>query len=323
MPETAAAARTVALTGATGFIGARILQELTARGNPVRALTRRPQPVIDGVEWISGDLQDEAALQELVTDADAIIHCAGVVKARTAGEFDRVNNLGCQKLCQAVRSVADSAGGSTGRHFLLISSLAARMPELSAYAASKRAGEQSLADELADIPWTVMRPPGIYGPGDAEILKLLRAMDRGLALSPGSANSRFSLLHADDLAGAVCEALWQPEVFSKVVELDDGKSGGYSMDEVRQIVEPILDRKIRLLTVPGPVLGMLGAGNELLAFLTGGTPMLTRGKARELAHPDWVGTNQALTAAVNWQPEIDLASGLVETIAWYKEKNLL
>lgn len=51
--------------------------------------------------------------------------------------------------------------------------------------------------------------------------------------------------------------------------------------------------------------------------------MLTRGKARELAHPDWVGTNEALTAAVNWRPEIDLASGLVETVAWYKEKNLL
>lgn len=323
MPETAAAARTVALTGATGFVGARILQKLTARGLEVRALTRRPQPPAPGVQWISGDLDDAAALAALVTGADAVIHCAGLVKARTAAEFDAVNNRGCRQLCLALRSVAGTAEAAARPHFMLISSLAARLPEISAYAASKQAGERAAAETLGDIPWTVMRPPGVYGPGDAEILKLLRLMRRGVALAPGGRDSRFSLIHVDDLAAAAGAALWQAQVFSKVIELDDGKSGGYSMDEVRRCVEAILDRRIRTVTVPAGLLHFIGAVNEVAARLVGGAPMLTRGKARELAHGDWVSAGDKLQAMIDWQPRIDLQSGFGDAIAWYRKENLL
>lgn len=323
MTETAAAVRTVALTGATGFVGARILRMLTARGIAVRALTRRPQPEAPGVEWISGDLETDAALQQLTTGADAIIHCAGLIKARSAKEFDRVNNLGCGRLCRATRMVADKSGDAVRPHFLLISTLAARLPEISAYAASKRAGEQSMAESLGNIPWTVLRPPGVYGPGDTEILRLLRVMRHGIALSPGGFDGRFSLLHVDDLADAVCAALGRPEIYSKVVELDDGHKGGYSMDDVRQIVEPILERKIRLLPVPGPVLGLMGAGNEMLGYLSSRVPMLTRGKARELAHKDWVSDGAAINRMIGWLPQIGLPAGMADTIAWYRDKDLL
>ena len=323
MPETAAAVKTVALTGATGFIGARILQKLLERGTPVRALTRCPQPQATGIDWISGDLNDAGALKELVKGADAVIHCAGLVKARSAEEFDRVNHQGSRSLCQAVRAVAGSGEKSVHPHFILISSLAARLPEISAYAASKHASEKAVRESLEDRPWTVLRPPGVYGPGDVEILKLLRVMRRGVALAPGSQDSRFSLLHVGDLAEAVCAALWQPRVFSKMIELDDGKSGGYSMDEVRLLAESIFGRRIRTITVPEGLLHFAGAANEIAARLVGGAPMLTRGKARELVHADWVSTGEKLATLINWKPQFDLEAGLGDTVAWCREKKLL
>lgn len=323
MSETAAAERTVALTGATGFVGARILQKLVEGGLGVRALTRRPQPPVGGVEWVAGDLDDGDALKELVTGADAVVHCAGLVKARSSEEFDAVNSRGCHNLCLAVRSVMGASSEVHRPHFMLISSLAARLPEISAYAASKAAGERAAVESLGDIPWTVMRPPGVYGPGDAEILKLLRVMQRGIALAPGSPNSRFSLLHVDDLANAVGAALWRAEVFSKVIELDDGKDDGYSMDEVRTHAEAILERRIRTVTIPVALLRLIGGVNEITARLVGGAPMLTRDKASELAHDDWVSAGDRLSTMVDWQPAIDLETGLADAIAWYRQKNLL
>lgn len=315
--------KTVALTGATGFVGARILHKLLERGTPVRALTRRPQPPATGTDWITGDLNDAGALQELVKGADAVIHCAGLVKARSAEEFDRVNHQGSRSICQAVRAIAATGEKPAHPHFILISSLVARLPEISAYAASKHAAEQAVRESLEDSPWTVIRPPGVYGPGDVEILKLLRVMRRGVALAPGSQGSRFSLLHVDDLAEAVCAALWQPQIFSKVIELDDGKSGGYSIDEVRLLAESIFDRRIRTITVPEGLLHFVGAANEIAARLVGGAPMLTRGKARELVHPDWVSAGEKLPTLIDWKPQFDLGAGLGDAVAWYGERNLL
>ncbi len=315
--------KTVALTGVTGFVGAQILQKLLQRGTPVRALSRRPQPQATGIDWIPGDLNDAGALQELVKGADAVIHCAGLVKARSAEEFDRVNHQGSRNLCKAVQAVAGAGENTAHPHFILISSLVARLPEISAYAASKHASEQAVRESLEASPWTIMRPPGVYGPGDVEILKLLRVMRRGVALVPGNRGSRFSLLHVSDLAEAVCAALWQPRIFSKMIELDDSKSGGYSMDEVRLLAESIFGRRIRTITVPKGLLHFAGAANEIAARLVGGAPMLTRGKARELAHTDWVSAGEKLPALIDWKPQYDLRAGLGDAVAWYQEKNLL
>ena len=85
------AALKLALTGATGFVGARLLDLALAEGHEVRALTRRPQPPRDGVTWVEGALDDPAALAALVEGADAVIHVAGVINAPDAAGFEAGN----------------------------------------------------------------------------------------------------------------------------------------------------------------------------------------------------------------------------------------
>ena len=79
----------LAVTGGTGFVGAHLLDAAVAAGHHVKALTRREQPPRDGVEWISGNLESRAALEQLVGGADAVIHVAGVISAPSAAAFDK------------------------------------------------------------------------------------------------------------------------------------------------------------------------------------------------------------------------------------------
>ena len=110
---------------------------------------------------------------------------------------------------------------------LLISSLAASRPQVSDYANSKHLGEQEVINHAA-FPWTIFRPPAVYGPGDKEMLPVLKLARKGLVTPPGPNNQRLSLIHVDDIASAVLAWLksW-PKCDQLTYTLDDGHSGGY------------------------------------------------------------------------------------------------
>jgi nucleoside-diphosphate-sugar epimerase len=198
--------------------------------------------------------------------------------------------------------------------FLLISSLAAREPDLSPYAASKRRGERVLALEAGRMPWTVLRPPAIYGPGDRELLPLFRWMRRGIAPLPGPADARLSLLYVEDLAEAVAELLNCRYDQGAVFELHDGKDLGYTWSEVIDIATRLRARRIIRIPVPG--LDLLARANLTAARILGYAPMLTPGKLRELRHRNWVCDNTALNSATGWTPRIPLEEGLRRTLDW-------
>jgi len=304
----------VALTGATGFIGRTVLRHLTASNRPVRALYRAPQrgqlPSLTGVSWVAGALEDEASLERLVRGTEAVVHCAGRVRGVSRPHFDAINVDGVARLA----SVA--ARQSPPPRILLISSLAARAPELSPYAASKRGGEEALADARGDVAWSILRPPAVYGPGDRELLPLLQWMGRGLAPVLGPPNARFSLLYVDDLARAALCWLESGCRERRRFELHDGQPAGYSWTELAARIAEFTGGSMRRLRVPGGALHAAAAVNAALARVFGYDPMLTPGKVRELRHPDWVCDNEALTRAVGWKPEVGLERGLELTLGW-------
>jgi nucleoside-diphosphate-sugar epimerase len=311
-PEPPADRGPVAVTGGTGFIGARVLRGLTAAGWRVRALYRprrgRRVPTQPQIEWVAGSLADPAALARLVAGAHAVIHLAGAVRGARRADFDRVNATGTENLVAAAAS-ADC------RRFLLLSSLAAREPTLSDYAASKRAGEAALAAQTGGVRWTILRPPAVYGPGDRELRPLFRGMARGLAALPGAARGRFSLLYVDDLAAAILRWLASDPAGGQTFALDDGHPGGYDWDTVLALAARALRGGRRIARVPIPLPLLRGAAwlNLAAASILGRAPMLTPGKVRELIHPDWVCDGAAFTRATGWRPAFGLAAGLAAT----------
>ena len=238
-----------------------------------------------------------------MTDSDAIVHGAGVVRGSSQATFDRVNVTGTAAVLNAIEA-------QTRRpRLLLLSSLAAREPNLSWYARSKRGGEE-LIQQSTDLDWVIVRPPAVYGPGDKEMLPVFQAMARGIATVPGSAEARMSLIHVTDLVEAILACLQHGDTRQQTLSLCDGKQNGYNWHELAAIAGDTWARRVRIWCVPSWLLDTVAGLNLRLARLSGGAPMLTPAKLRELRHSDWVVDNNAITATTGWAPSVSLREGL-------------
>lgn len=295
---------TVALTGATGFIGRHIADNLLARGFTVRALTRRPQRPMDNLIWITGTLEQSWALNELVCGADFVVHCAGNVRGRREDAFMQTNACGSQRLMQAAKA-SDSC-----QRFLLMSSLAARHPHLSWYAHSKYVAEQRLTRMATGIALGIFRPTAVYGPGDKELKPVFRWLLRGLLPQTGPADARLSFLHVSDLADAVSQWLTAPRPPEGPCELCDGVEGGYSWSSLQATGAKVRQGSVRRIGIPLPLLKVMADLSTLASCLTGKAPMLTRSKVHELTHQDWSANNLRLSEYTGWLPTVTLEHAL-------------
>jgi len=318
--------RTVAVTGATGFIGGHLVQRLVAEGWRVHVLVRRPEThsapdsILAGpaIETVPGSLEDPASLHDLLRGVDAVVHVAGLVKARSRTEFFRVNAAG---VANVVKIAAEQ---SPSPHFILISSLAAREPDLSAYAASKHAGEAVLGDFGRSVPWTILRPPVVYGPGDPNSLIFFRMIAKGLAPLPASDTARLSLLHVADLSAAIVAVLSSgPATFGGTYEVDDGQAGGYSWPTIVATAGENFSKPLRTFRVPKAILQGVARLVSLAGLVLGRAPMLSPGKVREIYHPDWVCRGGPLSEQTNWRPQRSLKDGFANVIDWYRRNRCL
>lgn len=287
---------TIAITGATGFVGRRVL---ALAQTPIRALTRKPQPAHPNVTWIEGDLANPAALAHLCEGTTAVIHIAGIVSAPTRAAFDAGNVAGTAAILAAAGT----------RRFVHVSSLAAREPGLSMYGASKAAAEDLVKASPAD--WVMVRPPGVYGPDDAEMRDIYKLAMRGFYIAPPG---RISLLHVDDLARALLSlAAGGPS--RQLLEIDDGAANGYSHPEFARAIGAGLGGRLRVIPLPLALLHV--------AARIGLSPKLTRDRARYIAHPDWVARGGNAAIAGIWTPHISLAEGVADTISGYRAQGWL
>jgi nucleoside-diphosphate-sugar epimerase len=304
--------RLVAITGATGFAGRHAVAELMRRGHQLRALVRSPGAarLPEGVEMVAGGLSDADALQRLVTGADAVVHLAGVLAALDRQGYFSVNFTGTEALAGA------ALRARVGR-FVHISSLAAREPQLSHYAASKNAAEQAVARQGPAFNAVIIRPPAVYGPGDRGTLPLIRELTRPVATIPGQRAARFSLIHARDLARIIADTIEGTE--QGIHEVSDGRPGGYGWEELISTASAFRGARVNALFLPRAVPAMVAAGAEALARITGRPGLVNRGKVAELYHPDWVCREGTLRLA----DPIRFEQGFTETVAWYREAGWL
>ena len=298
------------MTGASGFIGQHLVSTLIKLGHQVRVLIR-PEITFDsrippGCEQLAIDITDIQSLKAAVADANAVIYCAGSVRGRNPADFETANISGIHAMLGAMDEVVQPPP------LLLISSLAASRPQLSYYAHSKFMGEQLLLDKPL-IPWTILRPPAVYGAGDREMMPVLKMIKRGLLARVGPAGQKLSLLHVDDLVSAI--TFWLSATDSclhKTYSIDDGTLGGYSWDAIGEAVN---GGSYRTLQLPPFLLNTTARINLLLSSLLGYKPMLTPGKVRELRQPDWIGDNREFSETTGWQPRLDLRQGAKQLFA--------
>ena len=295
--------KTLAITGGTGFVGRTLIAQALAAGWHVRALARKPQPKQDGVTWVAGALDDPKSLTELSTGADAIIHLAGVVNAPDRAGFEAGNVTG-------TRAMIGAAQAAGVQRFIHISSLSARLPALSNYGWSKAESEAVVA--ASPLDWTIIRPPGIFGAGDAEMRDVYALARRGLAIMPP--NGHISLIAVEDLARLLLVLIPASESYNQTYEPDDGRDDWTHKSYAAAIGEAF-GRRVRVAHLPKPLMLM---GARIDRLLRGKEAKLTADRVNYLCHDDWRVDSARRPPPSLWQPKIDTLDGIKATLTAYR-----
>ena len=302
--------KTIAVTGATGFVGSTVIQQLKDMGYGIRALTRKERDPIIGVEWVEGALDNPILLERLCDGADCVIHIAGVVNAANKAGFETGNVDGTAAIIKAAKS-------QNIRRFIHISSLSAREPQLSHYGASKAKAEKLVGASMLD--WTIIRPPAIYGPGDKEMLDLFIMAQKGFVMMPPK--GRASFIHVEDLARLIIALIpTHEDATTQIFECDDGVEDGWSHDSFGRAIGMSIDTHVSAINMPKIMLKIAAFFDRLLR---GKRAKLTWDRANYLAHPDWVIDREKCPSPSLWKPKIETRQGLKDTARWYRKNNLI
>lgn len=317
------------VTGGTGFLGTHLVTALVARGDEVTCLVRSPAKAAlrgwSGVRLVRGDLDNAAALQDGCAGADVIYHLAGLIAARNLDEFMRANRDGTARVMDAVPQ--------TLRRFVLVSSIAAAGPTLpgvvidetrppnpvTPYGKSKLAGEVLLQN--ASFPWTVVRPPVVYGEWDEALLRLFKLARGGIVPLFGDGSQELSVIYGADVADALIAAATSERTAGRIYFATHP-----AITTARKLAEAVghaVGKTLRFVPLPIPVARAAMWTIGSLARLVGRASVVSSERAAEFLAPAWTCRADALRADTGWQARVDLTTGLGRTAAWYRREGWL
>ncbi len=320
---------TVLITGANGFVGSRLCRRLMTDGYKVIAGVREGCNTdrLKGLElaYRYGDITQPDTLPDMIAGVDYIVHNAGVVKVNRPETFFAVNRDGTENLLKAV------AESETVKKLVYISSMAAAGPSkkarplteddepnpITAYGRSKLAGEEVIRKYKDTVNAVIIRPPGIYGPGDKEMYAFFQIVNNRIAPYLGRLSRKLQLVHVDDLAYGVARALGADTQSGRVYFIAENKSYNY-----RELVGHLcraVDRFCLPIYVPGFILRIIAWLSEHTMSIFGKTPMFTVEKADEIL-ADWETDVSRARDELGFESQIPFPQGARETVFWYREE---
>lgn len=318
------------VTGATGFVGAHLVDALRRRGDAVACLVRSAARARalgwTDVRIIEGDLDTPAALRDGCAGAEVVYHVAGRISARNLAEYLAVNRDGTARVLEA-------AARHPPHRLVYVSSLAVGGPTVPGrpvdetrapapvtdYGRSKLAAEQLV--RASGVPWTIVRPPVVYGERDRETLRIFRLARARLGPVIGDGTQELSVVYVGDLAAAFIAAALAPGAAGQVYY-----AAHPEVTSSRGLVEAVgraVGARPRHVPIPGPLARIALWTVGSLAHLAGRATVLSADKANEFLAPAWTCRADALARDAGWRATTDLATGLARTAAWYRAEGWL
>jgi nucleoside-diphosphate-sugar epimerase len=326
----------VLVTGGSGFLGSYIVEQLARGGHEVVALVRRSSKTqflssLPNVTFAYGSVEDAAAVETAMEGVEAVIHSAGLVKARRPSDFELVNVQGTKNLLSSAKKRKDRVG-----RFVYISSLTAVGPSddgapvgadrtpnpVTHYGRSKLRAEQAVLAVKDDLHVTVIRPPMVYGPRDNESFAFFQTVSRRVLPYLGDGKNTLSIVYGADAASACIRALFAEIPSGRCYFVEDGKIHVWR-DMLAELERVLGRRALVRFSIPFFVLRGVAAASEMSGKLRKTAVMLTRDKVHELAAPHWVCDASSTRAELGWTPEVDWAEGARRAAEWYREQGWL
>lgn len=320
----------VAVTGMTGLLGGALTRRLLGGGYPVRALVRAPDQAVPGpgLTVIRGDLANETALRDLVRGVDAVLHVAAMYRSDGPWEaFAEANWRGTERLIAAARAagvrrfVYCSTIGVHGSVAQTPADENAPLDPRDHYQLSKLRAEQACRAALGGgMEIVIVRPCGIYGPGDTRMLKLFRMLQKRAFVQIGAGAANFHPVYIDDLVEGVLLAMTVPGVDGETFIL-----GGPEYLPLRDYVAAAaaaLARPRPWLRVPYTPVNLAARWCEALCAPLGLQPPLHRRRLTFFKHNRAFSIERA-RRRLGYAPAVSLAEGFGRTVAWYRREGLL
>jgi nucleoside-diphosphate-sugar epimerase len=323
----------ILVTGASGFLGGHVAELLSKRGNQVRALVRKTSnrkhlESLPNVELFEGSVEQVERVGEAVEGVDAVVHSAGLIKARGIDEFFAINVGGTSNLIEAAR-------GRPLKRFVFVSSLEACGPSadgkpvaadqenpVTAYGRSKLAAEKIVLSAKDDIPVVILRPGAIYGPRDGEILEAFKSISRGLLPLVAGGEAKGMWIYATDCAEACVHAIDVDVASGRTYFVDDG-CGPIAQRQMLADAEHALGKRALFRTsLPVPFLMTVARGVEAFGRMANRPVMLTREKANMLLQ-HWVCSSEDTRRELRWEPKVRWPQGVELAVRWYRDNGWL
>ncbi len=317
-------AETILITGASGFIGRRLRRALLEQGHDVVAIRRPGSPPAQEGRTIEASYDDLERLTAIAREEkpSRVFHVAGVTKGRTYADFARGNVMPTKNLLRALEAEHPDVD-----RFVHVSSLAAYGPAepgkplcehdprrpIEHYGISKLESEQVVED--AEVPWTIVRPSGVYGPGDVDYLELFKAASRRVNLFFGNKKRWFSAIYVDDCVRAILEASSHPETAGRGYFLSDGRPTTW--ERFQNAIVDTIGKRALTVDLGDRLVSAAAIAGELATRIDGKPRLMNRQKARMGFQDAWLCACDRAREDFGFECEVSQEDGIRRTHEWY------
>ncbi len=322
------------VTGATGFIGTRLVEKLRERGVEVRCIAKDPMHILDlqslGVEVTLADLNNGVSWERMLDGVDRVYHLAGATRAKRTSDYYTENHLATRRFVEICSRFPSSI-----ERFVYVSSQTAAGPALggvplteadtchpvSEYGRSKLLAEGAVREAGKKLRITIVRPTAVYGPRDRDFLDYFKMILLGIQPLIGFREKVMNLVHVDDLVDGILLAGEHPSAVGETYFL--GSEEWYSTGAIGAAIAAAVHRRPIHLRIPHAVVYAIGALAQAAGWLAGQRVFFNIQKVRESTQKAWTCSVAKAMSQLGYRQKLSLGEGMASTYRWYREHGWL
>ncbi len=323
---------TAFVTGASGFIGSHLVDELLKKNYKIKCLVRKTSNLRwlkdKPIKFVYGDMFSTEVLSEALKDVDYLYHIAGVNFAKTKKEYFTGNTDATRSLIEVCYKVNPEI-----KRFVYLSSQTAVGPSpdknhpvnettdyhpITTYGRSKMEAEKVVMEYFDKMKCTIIRAPAVYGQRDPAILEYFKAVSRGLQALIGFQDKLISLIHGVDLVRGIILAAESDVAVSEIYFITSEKF--YTWKEIGALTSRLIGKRTVRIKIPHFAVYTVGAFAQLLAMFSKKPAVLNIEKCKDITRQYWTCSPEKAKRELGFKEKNEIEEGIKQTIEWYRKE---